>query len=147
MDRPSKDLRRTFLDGTALRMPKLEHPVAVPRPDSPSRFSRFPRPSPPFPLPPPPAPPVAPVALACLSAPTRAFFAVSAGRVLPPGARLHIPRTARAFLGRGAHDVIARPPSGFDSWDDLFGSIGVSEDELGGGSDIIADPNGEGPRI
>jgi hypothetical protein len=45
------------------------------------------------------------------------------------------------------HYVIAPPPSGFDSWDDFFRSIGVPEDELGGGSDIIEDPNGKGPRI
>lgn len=43
--------------------------------------------------------------------------------------------------------MIAPPPSGFDSWDYFFRSIGVPEDELGGGSDIIEDPNGEGPRI
>ncbi len=28
------------------------------------------------------------------------------------------------------------------AWDDFFRSIGVPEDELGGGSDIIEDPNG-----
>ena len=43
--------------------------------------------------------------------------------------------------------MIAPPPSGFDSWDYFFRSIGVPEDELGGGSDIIEDPNGEGPII
>ena len=45
------------------------------------------------------------------------------------------------------HYVIAPPPSGFDSWDDFYRSIGVPEDELGTGADSIVDPNGEGPRI
>jgi hypothetical protein len=51
------------------------------------------------------------------------------------------------FWAEALHYVIAPPPTGFDSWDDFFSSIGVPEDELGTGSDIIEDPNGEGPRI
>ena len=45
------------------------------------------------------------------------------------------------------HYLIAPPPSGFDSWDDFYRSIGVPEDELGTGADRIEDPNGEGPRF
>jgi hypothetical protein len=44
------------------------------------------------------------------------------------------------------HYVIAPPPSGFDSWDDFYRSIGVPQDELGTGADRIEDPSGEGPR-
>ena len=57
------------------------------------------------------------------------------------------PEPLALFWAEALHYVIAPPPSGFDSWDDFFRSIGVPEDELGGGSDIIEDPNGEGPRI
>jgi hypothetical protein len=55
-------------------------------------------------------------------------------------------RLAR-FWAEALHYVIAPPPSGFDSWDDYFRSIGVPEDELGIGDDRIRDPNGEGPDI
>jgi hypothetical protein len=51
------------------------------------------------------------------------------------------------FWAEALHYVVAPPPPGFDSWDDFFRSIGVPEDELGHGVDIIEDPNGEGPRI
>jgi len=57
------------------------------------------------------------------------------------------PEPLALFWAEALHYVIAPPPSGFDSWGDFFRSIGVPEDELGGGSDIIEDPNGEGPRI
>ena len=57
------------------------------------------------------------------------------------------PEPLALFWAEALHYVIAPPPSGFDSWDDFFRSIGVPEDELGGGSDIIEDPNSEGPRI
>jgi Glyoxalase-like domain len=57
------------------------------------------------------------------------------------------PEPLAHFWAEALHYVIAPPPSGFDSWDDFFRSIGVPEDELGGGADIIEDPNGEGPRI
>ena len=53
------------------------------------------------------------------------------------------PEPLALFWAEAQHYVIAPPPSGFDSWDDFFRSIGVPEDELGGGSDIIEDPNGE----
>jgi len=43
--------------------------------------------------------------------------------------------------------VIAPAPDGFETWDDFYRSIGVPEDELGIGEDVIVDPNGEGPRI
>ncbi len=51
------------------------------------------------------------------------------------------------FWAEALHYVIAPPPTGFDSWDDFYRSIGVGEDELGIGADRIEDPNGEGPRI
>ncbi len=51
------------------------------------------------------------------------------------------------FWAEALHYAVAPPPPGFDSWDDFFRSIGVPEDELGHGVDIIEDPNGEGPRI
>jgi len=57
------------------------------------------------------------------------------------------PEPLALFWAEALHYVIAPPPPGFDSWEDFFRSIGVPEDELGGGSDIIEDPNGEGPRI
>ena len=58
------------------------------------------------------------------------------------------PETLARFWAEALHYVIAPPPSGFDSWDDFYRSIGVPEDELGaGGADRIQDPNGEGPRI
>ncbi len=57
------------------------------------------------------------------------------------------PEPLAHFWAEALHYVIAPPPAGFDSWDDFYRSIGVPEDELGGGSDSIVDPNGEGPRI
>ncbi|MGI8665072.1 MAG: VOC family protein [Jatrophihabitans sp.] len=39
------------------------------------------------------------------------------------------------------------PPAGFDNWDAYWREIGVAEDELGGGTDSIVDPAGNGPRI
>ena len=51
------------------------------------------------------------------------------------------------FWAEALHYVIAPPPPGFDSWDDYYRSIGVPEEELGGGIDRIDDPNGEGPSI
>jgi hypothetical protein len=57
------------------------------------------------------------------------------------------PEPLAHFWAEALHYVIAPPPPGFDSWDDFFRSIGVSEDELGKGADNIEDPNGEGPRI
>jgi Glyoxalase-like domain len=57
------------------------------------------------------------------------------------------PEPLAHFWAEALHYVIAPPPPGFDSWDAFYGSIGVPEDQLGTGSDIIEDPNGEGPRI
>ena len=51
------------------------------------------------------------------------------------------------FWAEALHYVIASPPAGFESWDDFYRSIGVSEDELGIGADRIEDPKGEGPDI
>ena len=57
------------------------------------------------------------------------------------------PELLAHFWAEALHYVIAPSPSGFDSWDDFYRSIGVPEDELGTGPDRIEDPNGEGPRI
>ena len=57
------------------------------------------------------------------------------------------PEPLAQFWAEALHYVIEPPPSGFDSWDDFYRSIGVPEEELGIGADSIADPNGEGPRI
>ena len=51
------------------------------------------------------------------------------------------------FWAEALHYVVEPPPTGFDSWDDYYRSIGVPEDELGVGADSIMDPNSEGPRI
>jgi hypothetical protein len=51
------------------------------------------------------------------------------------------------FWAEALRYVVAPPPDGFGSWDDWYRSIGVPEDELGVGDDVIVDPNGEGPRI
>ena len=57
------------------------------------------------------------------------------------------PEPLARFWTEALHYVIASPPAGFDSWDDFYRSIGVSEDELGIGADRIEDPKGEGPGI
>ena len=57
------------------------------------------------------------------------------------------PEPLARFWAEALHYVIARPPDGFDSWDDFYRSIGVSDDELGLGADRIEDPRGEGPAI
>ena len=69
------------------------------------------------------------------------------GRVLPAGDRLPSPDPLAHFWAEALHYVVEPPPTGFDSWDDYYRSIGVPEDELGIGVDSIMDPNGEGPRI
>jgi hypothetical protein len=43
------------------------------------------------------------------------------------------PELLAHFWAEALHYVIAPPPSGFDSWDDFYRSIGVPEDELGTG--------------
>jgi len=57
------------------------------------------------------------------------------------------PEPLAHFWAAALHYVIAPPPTGFDSWDDFYRSIGVPEAELGVGFDGIEDPTGEGPRI
>ena len=47
------------------------------------------------------------------------------------------PEPLAQFWAEALHYVIAPPPSGFDSWDDFYRSIGVPEEELGGGNDVI----------
>ena len=57
------------------------------------------------------------------------------------------PEPLARFWAEALHYVLATPPSGFDSWDAFYRSIGVPEGLLSGGTDVIVDPNGEGPRI
>ncbi len=57
------------------------------------------------------------------------------------------PEPLARFWAEALHYVIASPPAGFESWDNFYRSIGVSEDELGIGADRIEDPQGEGPDI
>jgi Glyoxalase-like domain len=57
------------------------------------------------------------------------------------------PEPLAHFWAEALHYVIAPPPADFDSWDDFYRSIGVPEEELSGGADVITDPNGEGPRV
>jgi hypothetical protein len=57
------------------------------------------------------------------------------------------PESLAHFWAEALRYVIAPPPTGFDSWDDFYRSIGVPEEELGLGTDRIEDPNGEGPPI
>jgi hypothetical protein len=57
------------------------------------------------------------------------------------------PEPLARFWAEALQYVIAPPPAGFDSWDDFYRSIGVPEEELGGGADRIEDPKGEGPGI
>src|SRR4051812_31840718 len=57
------------------------------------------------------------------------------------------PELLARFWAEALGYVIAPPPSGFDTWDDFYRSIGVPEDELGEGADRIEDPNDEGPGI
>jgi len=57
------------------------------------------------------------------------------------------PEPLARFWAAALHYVIAPAPTGFDSWDDFYRSIGVPEAELGIGFDRIEDPFGEGPRI
>ena len=57
------------------------------------------------------------------------------------------PEPLARFWAEALHYVIEPPPSGFDSWDDFYRSIGVPEEELGVGADSIVDPRGEGPRV
>jgi hypothetical protein len=57
------------------------------------------------------------------------------------------PEPLARFWAEALHYVLAPAPSGFDSWDDFYRSIGVPEEELGIGTDVIVDPHGEGPRI
>ncbi|TDD59471.1 VOC family protein [Kribbella antibiotica] len=57
------------------------------------------------------------------------------------------PGSLAQFWAGALHYVLAPAPDGFASWDDFYRSIGVPEDELGGGVDSIVDPAGGGPRI
>jgi hypothetical protein len=57
------------------------------------------------------------------------------------------PEPLARFWAEALRYVLAPPPADFGSWDGYYRSIGVPEDELGHGTDVIVDPKGEGPRI
>jgi Glyoxalase-like domain len=57
------------------------------------------------------------------------------------------PEPLAHFWAAALHYVIAPPPSGFESWDDFYRSIGLPDEDLGIGDDRIEDPNREGPSI
>ncbi|MFN8192657.1 MAG: VOC family protein [Nocardioidaceae bacterium] len=57
------------------------------------------------------------------------------------------PDRLATFWAEALHYVVAPPPEGFATWEDFYRSIGVPEDEVGGGVDRIEDPRGEGPTI
>jgi len=57
------------------------------------------------------------------------------------------PEPLARFWAAALHYVVAPPPEGHASWEDWYRSIGVPEEELGVGDDVIVDPRGEGPRI
>ena len=57
------------------------------------------------------------------------------------------PEPLARFWAAALHYELEPPPAGFDEWDEYWRSIGVPEDELGGGADCIVDPAGRGPRI
>lgn len=51
------------------------------------------------------------------------------------------------FWAAALRYVVAPPPEGHGSWDDFYRSVGVPEDELGGGHDRIVDALGGGPML
>lgn len=53
---------------------------------------------------------------------------------------------ARFWAGALGYEI-EPPPTGFARWDDYWRSVGVPDEDLGIGDDIIADPHGHGPRI
>jgi Glyoxalase-like domain len=55
------------------------------------------------------------------------------------------PDALTAFWAEALGYVVPQPPSGFDSWDDWYRSIGVPDDELDAGNDRLIDPDGTGP--
>jgi hypothetical protein len=57
------------------------------------------------------------------------------------------PEPLARFWAEALYYVLATPPADFDTWDDFYRSIGVPEEMLSGGTDVIVDPRGEGPRI
>jgi hypothetical protein len=60
------------------------------------------------------------------------------------------PSRMTQFWSQALGYLVEDPPSGFETWNDYWLSIGVSPDELdpdGGGSDSLVDPDGTSPRI
>jgi hypothetical protein len=57
------------------------------------------------------------------------------------------PEPLARFWAAALGYVLQPPPDGFTSWDAYYRDLGIPEDELGGGTDCIVDPTGQGPRI
>ncbi|MGO8959539.1 MAG: VOC family protein [Streptosporangiaceae bacterium] len=51
------------------------------------------------------------------------------------------------FWAAALNYEFAPVPEGFATWDDYWRDVGVSEEDLGIGEDLIVDPDGSGPRI
>jgi hypothetical protein len=57
------------------------------------------------------------------------------------------PEPLARFWAAALGYVLEPPPAGFATWDDWRRDIGLSDSELGTGTDSIVDPRGGGPRI
>ena len=55
-------------------------------------------------------------------------------------------RLARFWVA-ALHYEFAPVPEGFATWDDYWRDVGVGEEDLGIGEDLIVDPGGSGPPI
>jgi hypothetical protein len=57
------------------------------------------------------------------------------------------PDRLTAFWGPALGYQVPPPPDGFDTWNAYWVKVGVPEDELEDGNDMLVDPDGAGPRI
>ena len=57
------------------------------------------------------------------------------------------PEPLARFWAAALHYELEPPPEGFADWDAYWRTVGVPEEELGGGADCIVDPERKGPRI
>jgi hypothetical protein len=57
------------------------------------------------------------------------------------------PEPLARFWAAALGYVFEPPPAGFADWDAYWRDVGVPEDELGLGDDLIFDPDGRHPRI
>jgi hypothetical protein len=57
------------------------------------------------------------------------------------------PEPLARFWAGALGSVFEPPPAGFADWDEYWRDVGVPEDELGLGADLIIDPDRRGPRI